>query len=242
MPRLSVDPVVRGGVGWIVRRPRRIWAGARWGGLLVTAIWGGCDDGSDPADEALRVTDLRYASHLVEFVAGENAGFGQDGMPAIVLGAPSGSGPIAGGHDVLSLGVGGHVVLGFDIDIVDGPGDDLLVFENAFWPDGNPDSVFAELAEVSVSEDGETWHTFACSLEPVGVASWPGCAGYTPVAPWDKPHPELPRGVGGEGFDLADLSLSRARFVRVLDLAQDGAGNSAGFDLDAIGVLHWQER
>ena len=53
-------------------------------------------------------------------------------------------------------GNGGSVVLAFAHNaIVDGPGDDFVVFENAFFVDGDESQVFAELAEVAISEDGE---------------------------------------------------------------------------------------
>jgi hypothetical protein len=43
---------------------------------------------------------------------------------------------------------------------------------------------------------------------------------------------------GGDAFDLADVGLASARFVRVRDVSRAGAAPSAGFDLDAVGVVH----
>ena len=76
--------------------------------------------------------------------------------PTWFFGPPHGKGPSAGSLHVLSLGQEGEIILGFeDIPITDGPGVDVLVFENAFpgWP---------ELGVVSVSEDGEEWHEWPC--------------------------------------------------------------------------------
>jgi hypothetical protein len=44
---------------------------------------------------------------------------------------------------------------------------------------------------------------------------------------------------GGDAFDLATVGLRRARFVRIRDLQTHGpTAPAAGFDLDAIAVLH----
>jgi len=183
---------------------------------------------------------LPYASELVEFSPGPNAGFGRDDLPSVVLGPPASVGG-GGSLDVLSLGIGGEIILGFgDRPIGDGDGDDFVVFENAFRiADGG--GVFFELGEVSVSVDGEHWVTFACDPDPAGDA-FPGCAGWTPTEPFDPETlvPLDPAVSGGDAFDLADVGLERAEFVRVRDLSTEGAGTSAGFDLDAIGVVHFE--
>ena len=87
-----------------------------------------------------------------------------------------GQGTSRGGLDVLSLGVGGEILLGFgDRAIVDGKGADLIVFENAFWPGNDKRAVFAEPGEVAVSEDGKTWQAFECDSAGDGKGSFPGC-------------------------------------------------------------------
>jgi hypothetical protein len=182
---------------------------------------------------------LPYAREVVSLARGPNAGFGQAGYPQIVLGPPMGAGLQAGSLDVLSLGVGGSIVLGFgDYDLVDGPGADLIVFENAFWPGGDSSQAFAEPAEVAVSSDGETWHVFDCN--PSG--SRRGCAGVAPVLSYDalEVYPLDPELTGGDRFDLEDLGLERARYVRITDLSASGDGNNAGFDLDAVGLVHFR--
>jgi hypothetical protein len=183
-----------------------------------------------------------YASSVESFEAGTAAGFNQDKLPDIVLGPPQGHGSETGSLDVLSLGAGGEIVLGFgDLSIVDGPGPDLIVFENAFWPGGDASMVFAELGEVSVSEDGNTWHTFACDSAGDGQGHFKGCAGVTPTLAYDADTlvPLDPQQSGGDAFDLADLGLKRARFVKIRDLeTQPPGGTTSGFDLDAVGAIH----
>src|SRR5215207_1336025 len=91
-----------------------------------------------------------YAESVQSFQPGEAAGYNEAKLPDIVLGPPRGKGNSAGSLDVLSLGVHGEIVLGFGAQvIVDGPGADLIVFENPFWPSGDASQVFAELGEVS---------------------------------------------------------------------------------------------
>jgi hypothetical protein len=44
---------------------------------------------------------------------------------------------------------------------------------------------------------------------------------------------------GGDGFDLATIGVSRARFVRIRDSgANSYSGTSGGFDLDALSVVN----
>ena len=102
-------------------------------------------------------------------------------MPGVVLGAPHGGGAFHGSTDTFSLGLGGSITLAFDDNvIVDGPGPDLLVFENAFLPTGLTTlSPFAEPAVVEVSGDGVDWHAFPCAL--TSAPYYPGCAGVYPV-------------------------------------------------------------
>lgn len=183
-----------------------------------------------------------YASSVESFEPGTGAGYNQGKLPGIVLGAPQGKGLESGSYDVLSLGAGGEIVLGFgELGIVDGPGPDLLVFENAFWPASDPSMVFAELGEVSVSQDGETWHAFACDSVGDGQGNFPGCAGVTPTLVYDAASliPLDPVQSGGDAFDLADVGLKHARFVKIRDLkTQPVGGNTTGFDLDAVAAIH----
>lgn len=171
------------------------------------------------------------------------AGFGQDRLPEIVLGPPVPGTGASGGVDVLSLGCGGLVTLFFDgPGIPDGPGPDLIVFENPF-PVG--DATFVEPARVLVSDDGVDWRVFPCAPgrddPPVGCAGIGRvrAGGETGIDPTDPEH------AGGDAFDLAELGLSRARWVRLIDVGAaheptrmwcGGAGG--GFDLDAVAAVH----
>ena len=187
---------------------------------------------------------LPYATEVVSFEPGPGAGYGQEYMPDVVLGPPSGGGTTQGSLDVLSLGAGGEIVLSFgDGEIVNGEGPDFIVFENPFWPGGDEEQVFAELGEVSVSADGETWHTFECDFEFGDPPPYDGCAGWTPTLSYD-PHEVLllePAVTGGDAFDLADVGLERARYVRIRDLWGIGDEPLTGFDLDAVGLIHFQD-
>lgn len=194
-------------------------------------------DSDPPLDSAIPEEPGPFADRVVSFEPGEAAGFGADGMPGVVLGHPLGRGESAGSLDVVSLGRGGTIVLAFeDMELVDGPGPDLLVFENPF-------TGFYEPGEVAVSQDGETWHVWPCDALDV-EGDFPGCAGVRPVHahPDDQPYEITDaRAAGGDAFDLEQLGLQWARFVRVRDAEAPTTwyqGTSGGFDLDAIAVVN----
>lgn len=172
---------------------------------------------------------------VVSFDAGANAGFGQNRMPRVVEGPPVGGGNASGSTDVLSLGVGGQVVVELGEEIVDLPGPDFTVFENAFQYAGG---IYAEPGAVAVSDDGVSFTEFPCDPDAGVVAT---CAGMHPV--YSNPNNGLspldPSVSGGDPLDLADLGVTRARYVRIRDLGLGGtAAPTAGFDLDAIAVVH----
>jgi hypothetical protein len=200
-----------------------------------------------------------FADAVVTLVVGPLGGGGE---PANVLGAPHGGGAFQGTADTLSLGLRGRIVLDFgDNLVVDGPGPDLTVFENAFLVRGVTTlAPWAEPAWVSVSADGTTFRTFPCAIgEP---PYFPGCAGVYPVfaadaatalVPTTVPIEALvgvpvdefvpPAGSGGDSFDLAEVGMATARYVRIQGGGErfglDGLG---GFDLDAIVAIHSVER
>jgi hypothetical protein len=203
-----------------------------------------------------------FADHVVSVTIGTGGGGGQDRLPDVVLGPPHGAGAFVGSADTLSLGLGGSIVLEFtDNVIVDGPGVDFTVFENAFLTRGLVTGApFAEPATVSVSTDGINFVAFPCHLDQPPY--YPGCAGVYPVfanagdpnapsplVPSTTPIADLigisvdsfvpPAGSGGDSFDLADVGLASARFVRIeaSDL-KAGFGGLSGFDLDAVAAVH----
>ena len=205
-----------------------------------------------------------FLDDVVDVHLGSGSGFGTEAM---VLGPPRGAGPFQGALDVLSLGLGGSIVVAFDDNVVvDGPGPDLTVFENAFLQRGELTlPPFSEWGRVSVSADGEHWLTFPCAT--TAAPYHPGCAGVYPVfanadeptapsplVPSTAPIESLvglpvvgfvaPAGSGGDVFDLADLGIAAVRFVRIegVDVCPGAPGlciaGKAGFDLDAMAGLH----
>jgi hypothetical protein len=207
---------------------------------LLALLLAGCGGGDDGGEPPAAAETLPYASEVVRFEPGAEAGFGEAKLPGVVLGPPKGLGLQAGSLDVLSLGKAGSIELGFGGGaIVDVDGPDLVVFENAFWPSGDASAVFAEPGAVSVSEDGETWLEFACDAEGDGAGRFEGCAGWSPTLDYDanRSVPLDPSLTGGDAFDLADVGLSTARFVRIVDRSNAGEEPTAGFDLDAVGVV-----
>jgi hypothetical protein len=84
---------------------------------------------------------------------------------------------------------------------------------------------------------------------PYDTVTRKGCAGHHPVyANSDTPEgrdidPTDPEKAGGDPFDLADVALKVARFVRITDL-DNGSGDkgTAGFDLDAVAAMHSRPR
>jgi len=192
-------------------------------------VTGNCVPGAETSDP--------FADCIDAFSPGPGATFGHSALPDIVLGAPVPGAGGGGGMDVASLGCGGTITLMFDGEgLQDRDGDDLIVFENPF---ATGDTTFAEPAQVLVSDDGDTWYGFGC--EPSGDGSWPpvGCAGVSVVAPSDGDFD--PGSAGGDRFDLADVGLASARYVRLVDVTEAHygdsiwcAGSAGGFDLDAV--------
>lgn len=196
--------------------------------MIAWLLVAGCLPGADTGDTGPTGPDP-FADAVISFTPGDEAGFGQDRLPDVVLGAPRGAGDAAGSLDVVSLGRGGEIVVELgDVVLIDGPGPDLLVFENPF-------SGFVETGTVAVSDDGVTWAEWPC----VGTA---GCAGVNPV--FANPavndlDPTDPDEAGGDAFDLADVGLATARYVRITDTgANQYEGGTGGFDLDAVAVVN----
>jgi hypothetical protein len=196
-------------------------------------VEGTCDDRPAFADP--------YADCVESFEPAAGVSFGHDAMPEIVLGPPQGAGVDMGGTHVASLGCGGSITLHFAAPWpTDGPGPDFIVFENPFRAG---ETTFIEPAQVLVSEDGERWHAFPCAPEP-GLTPPLGCAGLEPVLAAGPAAPLDPASAGGDAFDLAELGLSQARWVRIIDRTAEHYGSSTwcmgaagGFELDAVAVV-----
>lgn len=202
-------------------------------------------DGGYAGPGGVVLREDRFVMSVVSFTPGDCAGFGVSRMPDVVMGPPVGGGALQGGLDVVSLGYHGEIVLRFgDNAIIDGAGPDFIVFENAFYAAGDTSKPSADPGEVSVSEDGQTWKTFACT--PGTSAPYGACAGWHAVfsAPGNEISPFDPQTAGGDAFDLADVGLTKARYVRIVDKstitcpANPGKPTNLGFDLDAVAVVH----
>lgn len=210
--------------------PLALGCGSADGGSGGTGGGGGntnpCDPGAEPT---------RFISCVLSFSPGPGAGFGQSALPGIIEGPPVGEGTGKGSLDTLSLGRGGEIAFGFGGGgIADGDGPDFVIFENPFLFGSG---VFKELGEVSVSADGVTWVTFPCQKD---ASPYTGCAGWHPVLsnPDNGISPFDPEAAGGDPFDLADVGLASARFVKIRDISNYGSADTAGFDLDAAAVIH----
>jgi hypothetical protein len=190
---------------------------------------------SGASDSAGASCPSRFATSVVSFTPGPGSMFGQADLPGIVLGAPKGGGALAGSLDVVKLGKGGTITLGFEPSvIVDGPGPDFIVFANPFDIGGDPEKPFAELSTVAVSSDGRTFQSFPCTATSYPYGS---CAGWHPVyanSDRNKIDPTDPDVAGGDDFDLADLGLSEARYVRITDRLD----LTTISDLDAVSIVH----
>ncbi len=154
--------------------------------------------------------------------------------------------------DIVSLGRGGRITMTFDPPIKNGEGWDFAVFENSF------NDYNLELAYVEVSSNGIDFVRFDnISLTPDPVSGF-GSLDTTLINGLAGKY----RQGYGTPFDLSDISekpevqsavvdISRITHVRIIDIAGDGSCydsegnviydpyptvNSAGFDLDAIGV------
>ena len=182
-----------------------------------------------------------WADAVLSFSPGADAGFGGNYFPGNILGPPDQSAGINEysstnkPQEILSLGAGGEIVLSFDDNyIVDGTGADFTVFENAFISvlDNKP---FVEAGIVAVSQDGQNFVEF-----PYDTATWAGLAGVTPTK--DNFNFINPAVSGGDQFDLADVGLDWARYVKITDLGdikKEGAWNG-DFDLDAVVAIHYE--
>ena len=234
------------------------------GAVLLAAV------GAAPAAETSRAVDCLPDEVIAWAAEPDpDLRFGASFLPGIVLGPPGESAPITGSTSVASLGHGGSALLIFhDVVIEDGPGADFIVFENAFFvgftptsPD-DPFAIFAEPGIVEVSADGASWVAFPFDAAALSESSGrtvdanlharlDGLAGITPTFTGNWTVPEDPdvwdpagqggiTGAGGDAFDLADVGLAEARFVRITDGGtMNGApGPADGFDLDAVVVLH----
>lgn len=180
-------------------------------------------------------------------------GYASFGSPTDALG-PSGT--------PCSLGDGGSITLTFGQPIMNGPGADLVVFENGFAFSGG---VYAEMGFVEVSSDGTNFARLPALCRRTAATG-----SFDPVNPADF-YNLVGNYVGGTGIDLQDLvtdgdplvtggqvDLANIRFVRLVDVVGDITGpggtndylgrpvsdpyptpfTSSGMDVTGVGVIH----
>ncbi len=181
-----------------------------------------------------------FASRIVEYAPGDGNSLFPDS--SLALGGPRGD---AGGSlHVVTLGVQGELVLGFELGqaVTDLPGPDFIVSEN---PNGSPWR-FAELIRVGVSTDGLSYAFFPtwCNvpgavgpyemIDPSLVSGFAGVELVWANVDTNAIDPFDPAAAGGDGFDLADLAgdplvvagavdLDRIYYVKLRDVLGDGS-------------------
>ena len=168
------------------------------------------------------------ADEIVEAPGATGVGFGD---PRRAIDGVRGAGEHAGSLDVYSLDYRErtHLVLGFSGEVViDGPGADLVVFENGFRQQG-VDAFFMDPVVVEVSPDGARWLAFPHDYVAVDETlyephpeAWRGFAGVTPVRfDSERDADAFAEGAGGDAFDLAELvgtdDASRALAAEIRD-------------------------
>lgn len=174
---------------------------------------------------------------------GEDAGFGQEYFPQNIFGLPDSLArwtvPSSNPQQICALGLDGSIILGWKgFLLIDGPGPDFTVFENAFaYGNGK---IYVEPAVISVSSDGITFLQFPCDS-----ITLQGCAGRTPTNGGKNPFD--PSESGGDSFDLSAIGVDSVRFIKIHDVCSIIRNNRShpfwdptinGFDLDAVVGLH----
>jgi hypothetical protein len=196
------------------------------------------------------------ATHVVSYTPGTGVLPGWDD-PAAALGMPTRFtapaspyasavtpfNPAFGEGEMVSIGQGGSLVLGFSAPIRNSPsnpfGIDLLVFGNAGYIDINypngqisaPAASFASPGVIEVSADGLTWHTI--TRAQANSAAYP-TLGYLDLP---TPYSSKPGSVLSDFRRPVDPSLdpSGMNYAQLL-AAYDGSGGGVGVDLAWVGL------
>lgn len=161
--------------------------------------------------------------------------------------------------DVVSLGDSGVVILTFPVKIRNEEGPDFAVFENSLWDD------FLEFAFVEVSSDGTNYVRFP-AISEIQTNTQLGGFASTDCRYVHNLAGKYRSGYGTP-FDLEDLvdsvgiDLNAISHIKLIDVvgsidpahgSKDANGNlinnnyptafeSCGFDLDAVGVIHFAD-
>ncbi len=232
------------------RHWRRLWGLVC---LLVLAMLQGAHAGpyASAADTsgstAISMTDSRivaWATGFKDYQPGTHLDVTWQ-TPEKALGQAAGD-----SFDIVALGRGGRITLTFDTIVSNGPGYDFAVFENSF------SDTYIELAYVEVSSDGVNYFRFPNDSQTVNPVGGYGSIDPTNVDGFAGKY----RQGFGTPFDLSTLvgvspllDIGAVAFVRIVDVVGDGSETdsqgdvvydpypttgSAGFDLDAVGLLH----
>ena len=209
-----------------------------------------------------------------DFTPGTGAGFGHGSFPSNVLNGPEGGNnpptePSDDPANLLSLGNGGSITLKWSGEVIlDAPGPDFIVFENALITLGSG----VPFMEAGIIEAGPTpdamvrlpfqftppngWNSGTPYAIPFTEANFTGLAGTRPtyVTVTNGIDPADPILAGGNAFDLADFGIAWARYVRIIDPGIPGASGALtglnglhiydvllsanGFDLDTVVAIH----
>lgn len=195
--------------------------------------------------------DSPFASEVISFSAGKGGPVGYDN-PETALGEPTRTsgglifptiavGPFQPAYmpsELVSVGVGGELIVAFDHDVLDDPanpfGIDLLIFGNAFctdqdYPAGVPQGLFGEGGTIEVSLDGTTW-TLITGVDADGPFP---TIGWLDSGPYDEAPGTEPT-VFTHPVDPA-LAMPGLSYVELL-AAYDGSGGGAGIDLASVGL------
>ncbi len=197
--------------------------------------------------------DSPFAASVISYAPGSGAVAGFTN-PSVALGSPerfTGEGlfpqtvtpfqPAYRPNEVVSIGVGGHLTLAFDHDVLDDPrnpfGVDLIVFGNAFFTDssfglGVVAGLAGEGGAISLSDDGVHWV----------VAKGRAADGLFPTLGYlDAPPFSTVAGfVESDFLRPVDPSLTLDACLGVpyeeLLAMYDGSGGGTGIDLGALGL------
>jgi len=160
--------------------------------------------GSDPADAC-------FGDEVLSYLPGNR----KNGLPLPesrsnpmkALGAPQEN----DSYNFVALGFGGSIEISMECEVIDRPGNDVLVVETSFRDFDQLCESYPEKAQVEASEDGINWVVVASEICKDGAV------------------------------DLADGGLESASFFRITDISDPNdfrGSNADGYDLDGIVVIN----
>lgn len=143
--------------------------------------------------------------------------------------------------EIVSLGMGGSLVLSFDHDVLDDPanpfGIDLILFANSFatdasFPQGTIGGLWSEGGTVWLSPDGVRW-TLVPGLDADGPLP---TLGYVDVGPYATSPGRIPTDFTRPVDPQFDATAILGFTYDMLVSAYGGSGGGAGIDLAPLGL------